>query len=85
LPYRKVFARFGFGRRVEALLLSQLYPFENYVGTDGKPDIKIRIHQAIGQTDQAAFIASPILQSAGVCAISGKQRRFAKIKSYWRL
>lgn len=42
LPYRKVFARFGFGRRVEALLLSQIYPFENYLATDGKPDIKIR-------------------------------------------
>jgi len=25
LPYRKVFARFGFGCRVEALLLSQIY------------------------------------------------------------
>jgi hypothetical protein len=42
LPYRKVFARFGFGRRVEALLLSQLYPFENYLAADGKPDVKIR-------------------------------------------
>jgi Transposase len=41
LPYRKVFARFGFGRRVEALLLSQIYPFENYL-VDGKPDVKIR-------------------------------------------
>lgn len=41
LPYRKVFARFGFGRRVEALLLSQIYPFENYL-LDGKPDVKIR-------------------------------------------
>lgn len=42
LQYRKVFAKFGFGRRVEALLLSQIYPFENYLATDGKPDIKIR-------------------------------------------
>ena len=42
LPYRKVFARFGFGRRVEALLLSQIYPFENYLAADGKLDIKIR-------------------------------------------
>ncbi|MEG4323666.1 MULTISPECIES: transposase [unclassified Microcoleus] len=42
LPYRKVFARFGFGRRVEALLLSQIYPFENYLNADGKPDVKIR-------------------------------------------
>ena len=41
LPYRKVFARFGFGRRVEALLLSQIYTFENYL-LDGKPDVKIR-------------------------------------------
>jgi len=42
LPYRKVFSRFGFGRRVEALLLSQIYPFENYLAADGKPDVKIR-------------------------------------------
>jgi hypothetical protein len=42
LPDRKVFARFGFGRRVEALLLSQIYPFENYLAADGKPDVKIR-------------------------------------------
>jgi len=42
LPYRKVFARFGFGRRVEALLLSQIYPLENYFAADGKPEVKIR-------------------------------------------
>jgi len=42
LQYRKVFAKFGFGRRVEALLLSQIYPFENYLAANGKPDIKIR-------------------------------------------
>jgi hypothetical protein len=42
LPYRKVFACFGFNRRVEALLLSQIYPFENYLAADGKPDVKIR-------------------------------------------
>ncbi len=42
LPYRKVFARFGLGRRVEALLLSQIYPLENYFAADGKPEVKIR-------------------------------------------
>jgi len=42
LPYRKIFARFGFGRRVEALLLSQIYPLENYFAADGKPEVKIR-------------------------------------------
>lgn len=42
LCYRKVFARFGFGQRVEALLLSQIFPLENYLGADGEPDVKIR-------------------------------------------
>ncbi|MCC3575259.1 MAG: transposase [Microcoleus sp. PH2017_40_RAT_O_B] len=42
LPYRKVFARFGFGLRVQSLILSQIYPIENYFGDDGKPEIVIR-------------------------------------------
>lgn len=33
--------RFGFGERVEALLLSQIYPLENYL-VDGLPEVKIR-------------------------------------------
>lgn len=41
LKYRKVFARFGFGERIEALILSQIYPIENYFGADGKPEIKV--------------------------------------------
>lgn len=42
LPYRKVFAQFGFGQRVEALILSQIYPLENYLDENGKAEIKIR-------------------------------------------
>ncbi|MEG4454392.1 IS110 family transposase [Microcoleus sp. N9_A1] len=49
LPYRKVFARFGFGRRVEALLLSQIYPFQNYLAANGKPDVKIRTGRKSGK------------------------------------
>lgn len=41
-PYRKVFARFGFGLRVQALLLSQIYPFENFLDADNSPIVKIR-------------------------------------------
>jgi hypothetical protein len=40
LSYRKVFAQFGFGERVEALLLSQIYPLENYL-LDGKPEVRV--------------------------------------------
>lgn len=38
LPYRQVFSEFGFGERVEALILSQIYPLENYL-KEGKPEI----------------------------------------------
>lgn len=41
VQYRKVFARFGLGERTEALILSQIYPIENYL-VDGKPEVKIR-------------------------------------------
>lgn len=41
LQYRKVFARFGLGERTEALILSQIYPIQNYL-SDGLPEVKIR-------------------------------------------
>lgn len=36
LPYRRVFAQFGFGLRNEALLLSQCYPFDKFL-LQGRP------------------------------------------------
>lgn len=46
--YRQVFARFGFGERTEALVLSQIYPLSNYLGPDGKPEVKIRTGKVSG-------------------------------------
>lgn len=40
--YHEVFTRFGFGVRLEAIILSQIYPLENYFSADGKPEVKIR-------------------------------------------
>lgn len=42
IAYRQVFKSFGFGVRLEAIILSQIYPIENYFGADGKPEVKIR-------------------------------------------
>lgn len=39
--YLKVFAAFGFGEKISALLLSTLYPIEDFL-VDGKPEIRIR-------------------------------------------
>lgn len=41
LKYRLVFAKFGFGERTEALILSQIYPLENYFGADSKPEVQV--------------------------------------------
>lgn len=35
--YRQVFNRFGFGQRVQGMILSQIYPFNNYLNESGKP------------------------------------------------
>lgn len=50
LPYRKVFAQFGFGERVEALILSQIYPLENYLDANGQPEVRIRKGKVSGPT-----------------------------------
>lgn len=42
MPYLEVFHKFGFGQRVAAILISQIYPLSGFLGEDGKPEIKIR-------------------------------------------
>jgi transposase len=37
LPYREVLSRYGMGERVQALIISQIYPLSNYLGDDGQP------------------------------------------------
>ncbi|MDZ8023567.1 MAG: IS110 family transposase [Nostoc sp. DedQUE11] len=40
--YREIFKKFNFGNRVQAVILSQIFPLQNFLGEDGKPEIKIR-------------------------------------------
>lgn len=68
LPYRKVFARFGFGQRVEALLLSQIFPLENYLN-DGKPDVKIRKGRKSGKPTKRYLSLRRFMKALG-CAPS---------------
>jgi transposase len=39
LPYRKVFARFGFGTRTQGIILSQVFPIQNFFGENNKPEV----------------------------------------------
>ena len=36
-PYRAVLKDYGMGDRVQALIISQIYPLSNYLGADGQP------------------------------------------------
>lgn len=65
-PYRKVFARFGFGERVEALVLSQIYPLENYLGDNGQPEIRIRKGKQSGKPTKRHLSRRRIQKALGV-------------------
>ena len=74
LKYRQVFARFGFGERISAVLLSQIYPFKNYLDESGKPDVKIRTGRKSGKPTkrhlsqrrfQKALGVAPSMEASG--------------------
>lgn len=46
--YRNVFCKFGFGLRLEAIILSQIYPLENFLDGNGKPIVEF--HQSKGSS-----------------------------------
>ena len=48
--YRRVFDRFGFGQRIEGMILSQIYPLENYLTPEGQPHVIYRQGRNSGKT-----------------------------------
>jgi hypothetical protein len=44
-PYMSVFDKFGFGLRVRSRLLTRIYPFESFVGINGKPVIEYEVRE----------------------------------------
>jgi transposase len=40
-PYREVMSRYGMGERAQAVLISQIYPIENFLSDDGKPIVEV--------------------------------------------
>ena len=64
--YRQVFAHFGFGERLKALLISQIYPFENYLDAEGKPEVKIRKGRKSGKPTKRLLSLRRFQKSLGV-------------------
>jgi hypothetical protein len=65
-PYRKVFAQFGFGERVEALVLSQIYPLENYLDANGQPEVRIRKGKVSGKPTKRHLSRRRVQKALGV-------------------
>jgi hypothetical protein len=72
--YRQVFQKFGFGSRLQAILLSQIYPLENYLDAEGLPEVQIRKGRRSGKPTkrhlslrrfQKALGCAPTEQSSG--------------------
>jgi transposase len=40
IPYRAVLTRYGMGSRVQAMVISQLYPLENFLDESGRPIVE---------------------------------------------
>ncbi|NET90472.1 MAG: IS110 family transposase [Kamptonema sp. SIO1D9] len=66
LPYRRIFVEFGFGVRTEAILLSQVYPLQNFLGENGKPEVKIRPGRESGKPTKRHISRRKFEKSLGV-------------------
>ena len=64
--YREVFARFEFGDRISAVLLSQIYPLESYLNAEGKPDVKIARGRKSGKPKKRYLSLSLFQKELGV-------------------
>jgi hypothetical protein len=77
-------ARFGFGHRVEALLLSQIYPLENYLAADGKPDVKICNGRLSDKATKQNLSLRGFCKSLGYAPSHSWQRRHQQVESQRR-
>jgi len=76
----KVFARFGFGQRIEALLLSQIYPLQNYFA-NGEPEIKICNGRRCGKATKRYLSWRRFMKALGCAPSHSWQWRHQQVES----
>ena len=75
--YLKVFTEFGFGEKVSALLLSTIYPLEDFL-IDGKPEVAIRKGKNSGKPTRRYLSLRRFQKAIGVAPVredSGSTRK----------
>ncbi|MCE2700335.1 MAG: IS110 family transposase, partial [Anabaena sp. 49633_E8] len=78
--YCEVFQRFNFGDRLQAIILSQIFPLENYLGEDGKPIIKIRKGRKSGNPTKRHLSLRKFQKALGVAPSQESSGDIAKSK-----
>ncbi|WP_029631627.1 IS110 family transposase [[Scytonema hofmanni] UTEX B 1581] len=78
--YRKVFKTFGFGVRLEGIILSQIYPISAYFGADGKPEVRIRKGRKSGKPTKRYLSLRRFQKSLGLAPSMEASGDKSKIK-----
>ena len=78
--YCEVFQRFNFGDRLQAIILSQIFPLENYLSEDGKPIIKIRQGRKSGNPTKRHLSLRKFQKALGVAPSQESSGDIAKSK-----
>ena len=78
--YGKVFARFGFGQRIDALFLSQIYPLQNYLA-NGEPEIKICNERRSGKATKRYLSWRRFMKALGCAPSHSWQWRHQQVES----
>ncbi|MDG2992024.1 transposase [Candidatus Synechococcus calcipolaris G9] len=79
--YNRVFSRYGFGLKIGALLLSQIYPIQDFLGPDGKPEIIRRKGKNSGKQTTRYLSERRFLKCLGLAPVreySGKSKKSKK-------
>ncbi|WP_019487433.1 IS110 family transposase [Kamptonema formosum] len=80
-PYRKVFTSFGFGLRTQFLLLSQIFPLENYLNAEGRPEVIIRKGKNSKKPTKRYFSERRFMKALGAAPVrewSGDEKKKSK-------
>lgn len=81
IPYRKIFKeQFNFGERIEAIILSQIYPIENFLAEDGKPIVIIRKGKNSKNPTKRYLSERRFLKSLGMAPTKEKSGDKSRVK-----
>ena len=83
--YRLVFDRFGFGQRVQGMLLSQIYPLENYLSNEGKPIIIYRRGRNSGKTTKRYLSRRRFEKALGIAPTEESSGDKKRSQAFWRV